>query len=291
VVLVHGANNPAVLRLGRKKIYYFGRTEAYLRKLGLRLLVPVVNPFGSIEERALDLERQILEAIPEGKFNIVAHSMGGLDARYLASRRPIGARITSITTVATPHHGAWYADFAEKWVFRRQGLNKLANLFGMRMDQMPALRVRHVEGEFNAQTPDNPNVAYYSYGTATSMWKSPPFFWGMNFITKIMEKRAVRQIGVGAPMPVGVRSGKAEVRISQGTADTVVETASMPPATWVVKKWAGRNDGVVSLSSSVWGTYLGTIKSHHWGPMGLLTRMKEHKFWEQVIRKMIELGF
>jgi hypothetical protein len=217
--------------------------------------------------------------------------MGGLDARYLASAGTLRDRIASITTISTPHHGAWYADFAERWIFRYQGLNKLGGLFGMRFEQMPVLRVRFVEGEFNKRVQDNPKVAYFSYGTATSMWKSPPFFWGMNFITRLMEQRAANKVGVGAPMPIGVRSGSGEVRIDQATADVVSETGPLPPANWVVKKWAGRNDGVVSLSSSVWGTYLGTINTHHWGPMGLVTTFKEHKFWEQVMRKLAAQGF
>ena len=59
----------------------------------------------------------------------------------------------------------------------------------------------------------------------------------------------------------------------------------------MIPKWAGRNDGVVSLSSSVWGTYKGTLKTHHWGPMGWLTRFPEEKFWEEVVRRVAQDGF
>lgn len=307
IVLVHGANTPKVTRLGKIELKYFSKAEAHLRSLNLRLLVPEVNPFGTIEERAMQLKAQIEAAIPEGKFNLVGHSMGGLDARYLASRDPIGERIASITTVSTPHHGAWYADFAKKWVFERQGLNKAASLIGMRFDQIPALTVEHVSGEFNAATPDNPNVSYFSYGTATSPWRSPLFYWAMNLITRISEQRAMRRQGHGgrprAPgssswgerlpkeVPAGVRSRHGAVHFDPTAQVAMAEVSARQPADWVVPKWAGRNDGVVSLSSSVWGTYKGTLKTHHWGPMGWLSFFKEEKFWEEVVRRLAQDGF
>jgi triacylglycerol lipase len=291
IVLVHGANNPKVTKLGKLELHYFARTEAHLRSLNLRLLVPEVNPFGSIEERAMELKAQIEAAIPEGKFNILGHSMGGLDARYLASRDPIGERIASITTVSTPHYGSWYADFAKKWVFERQGLNKLGGL------------VEHMAGEFNAATPDNPNVSYFSYGTATSPWRSPLFYWGMNLISRISEQRAARRrAGPGAPgssrwaslpeeVPAGVRSRHGAVRFAPSARVAMAEVSSKTPADWVIPKWAGRNDGVVSLSSSVWGTYKGTVKTHHWGPMGWVSFFPEQKFWEEVVRRLAADGF
>lgn len=291
VVLVHGANTPKDLRLGKLRFRYFSHTEAHLRSLDLRLLVPEVNPFGSIEERAGQLEAQIQKAIPEGKFNIVAHSMGGLDARYLASRSSLKDRIASITTVATPHHGAWYADFAKRWVFERQGLNKLGGLFGLRFDQIPALTVEHMEGTFNPATPDNPDVAYFSYGTAAPIWKSPPHFWGMNLITRLMELRAVRSARLRGAVPLGVRSKAGEVRLDPGAPATLARAAQGADAGWVVPEWAGRNDGVVSLSSSVWGTYLGTIPGHHWSPMGWVSFVKEYKVWEAILRRLQTQGF
>src|SRR6185295_14036690 len=44
-----------------------------------------------------------------GKVNLIGHSEGGLDARYVLAVRP--DLIASLTTVATPHLGADLADF------------------------------------------------------------------------------------------------------------------------------------------------------------------------------------
>lgn len=46
------------------------------------------------------------------KVNIIAHSMGGLDARYLAATLGYAPKIASITTISTPHGGSNVADVA-----------------------------------------------------------------------------------------------------------------------------------------------------------------------------------
>ncbi len=38
--------------------------------------------------------------------NIVAHSKGGLDARYMISHLDMGGAVASLTTIATPHRGS-----------------------------------------------------------------------------------------------------------------------------------------------------------------------------------------
>lgn len=296
VVLCHGANTPKLTKLGPIKIPYFTGTEKHLRRLNLRLLVPSVDPFGSIADRAAQLEAQIREAIPEGKFNLVGHSMGGLDARYLATHSSLKDRIASITTVSTPHHGSWYADFAEKWLLEKQGLRKVIELLGLHMDQIPDLMVRHMEGEFNPSTPDNPDVKYFSYGTYSNPFASPPFYWGMNFIMRIKEQRAHararrRTAAYGKTMPIGMRSKSGEVVVSKDAHRMMAAAGLGQHHDWIVPKWAGKNDGVVSLSSAVWGQYMGTIKAHHWGPMGWITRMKNHLLWEDIIRRLAAQGF
>src|SRR5207249_8887306 len=42
--------------------------------------------------------------------NIVAHSMGGLDARYAISQLGLGGRVASLITIGTPHLGTPLAD-------------------------------------------------------------------------------------------------------------------------------------------------------------------------------------
>jgi triacylglycerol lipase len=74
--------------------------------------VPVV---GSIELRARALAAEIMGfRFPEAdaRIHIIAHSMGGLDARYALHRDVLGltARVASLSTIATPHRGSPIAD-------------------------------------------------------------------------------------------------------------------------------------------------------------------------------------
>lgn len=103
-------------------IVYFNGVADFLASSfpGLHVLTTQVAPDGTIEVRGTQLGRQILQALqPGGVFNsdepvhIIAHSMGGLDARFLLSPdNPdnMADRIASLTTIATPHKGTPIAD-------------------------------------------------------------------------------------------------------------------------------------------------------------------------------------
>ena len=75
---------------------------------------PEVPVAGTVQQRAQTLADQIAARFPQGEVDIVAHSMGGLDARYLLSHNLLGladpGRVVSLSTIATPHHGSPVAD-------------------------------------------------------------------------------------------------------------------------------------------------------------------------------------
>lgn len=80
-------------------------------------LFPVVPATASIEERARRMGSLITEALRSGtlndqqKIHIVAHSMGGLDARVLiATNANLRGATRSLTTIGTPHQGSPVAD-------------------------------------------------------------------------------------------------------------------------------------------------------------------------------------
>jgi len=69
--------------------------------------------FQSPEVRAGFLAQVVDRALADtgaAKVNIVAHSMGGLDARVLANRPDMAGKIASITSISTPHRGSLIAD-------------------------------------------------------------------------------------------------------------------------------------------------------------------------------------
>ena len=83
----------------------------YFRDLPQRYpdaLFAKVSVLGSIEERAGELAAAIAAKFPTGDIHIIAHSMGGLDSRYLLAKNlnSLASRVASLSTVATPHWGS-----------------------------------------------------------------------------------------------------------------------------------------------------------------------------------------
>jgi triacylglycerol lipase len=77
-------------------------------------LFPPVPPLADIRTRAGQLASEINGAFPKGPIHVVAHSMAGLDARYLLSKNLLGlanpGRIISLSMLSTPNLGSPVAD-------------------------------------------------------------------------------------------------------------------------------------------------------------------------------------
>lgn len=147
-----------------------------LRKRGLAAYAPNVTPYQTIEVRAqqwAEAFAQLTEKHPHHKFHVIAHSMGGLDARYLISRLEGAAYIQSLTTIASPHHGSFLATYSlnqPKWL-REPMLSVMNSLGNKAFEHAPSnvaealeqLTPDFVVQHFNPNTPDHPDVAYYSF--------------------------------------------------------------------------------------------------------------------------------
>lgn len=91
--------------------YWFLIPEA-LRDGGATVFVTQVSQFNSTEargEQLIDQIEQIVAITGKPKVNLIGHSHGGLDVRYVAAVRP--DLVASVSTVASPHKGAELADF------------------------------------------------------------------------------------------------------------------------------------------------------------------------------------
>jgi len=173
IVLVHGF-------LGfREKfgIEYFRGIAEHLTAKGYKVIAPILDPTRGIEYRGGQLRVQINAALANGsldaaqKTHIFAHSMGGLDSRWMlspANPSRIQAPIRSLTTISTPHRGSPIADLVdapEKFapfghpdpdLFQ----SALAAL-GISLDGLRNLTTASCK-QFNATYTDNPAVAYFS---------------------------------------------------------------------------------------------------------------------------------
>lgn len=99
-------------------LHYFKGVRTMLQRHGFVVYHASVSWGANVTRRAADLRQQILkvlEATGAAKVNLIAHSMGGLDARHLLfndrHQGRIHERVASLTTIATPHAGTPFADW------------------------------------------------------------------------------------------------------------------------------------------------------------------------------------
>jgi triacylglycerol lipase len=205
-----------------------------------------VDPFNSSDVRAGQLAAIVDDVIEETgacKVNIIAHSQGGLDSRYLISSLQYGDKIAALVTVATPHRGTaladlalgltggWTADIANSiagWV-KGKSINDpdLRAAFGTLAEANSAA--------FNAENPDDPNVSYYSIAgrslLATAKSACANSYWG--------------------------NSSHVDIADAMYAASGTYLFGSILPWNWKA------NDGVVTVESARWGHFLGCVPADH----------------------------
>ncbi len=217
---------------------YWRGVEDALRDHGATIITAKVPPLGSIENRAGILSEHIAKSIEKlkgkkvhdvynvnhkeeandipnsengptskiekediVKVNLIAHSMGGLDCRYLISNlKPKNVEIASLTTIGTPHRGSPMADYVYD-ILKKTGVPENAIPEGLKELTTSSMKI------FNEKVLDREGIQYFSYGS-----KFVPNWYNVFKIS------------------------------------------------WnVVYGIEGDNDGMVSVTSSKWGKYLGTL--------------------------------
>jgi triacylglycerol lipase len=140
----------------------FSPLREFLNGRGFRVLYPQVPPTSGVVERAASLREQILRWTDE-PVNVIAHSMGGLDARYMITHLGMAERVRSLTTVSTPHRGTYLAEWFRDNFRHRVPLLLALEALGVNVDGFRDC-VPAACAVLNAQTPDMPGVTYFSYG-------------------------------------------------------------------------------------------------------------------------------
>ena len=178
---------------------YFYGVESSLTSSGAKVFITHVPQFSSSEARGEALLAQVEHIVAvsgKAKVNLIGHSHGGLDARYVASVRP--DLVASVTSVGTPHKGAELATFLRNNVksggFSELVLSTLAGSLGTLLgllsghtDQQNALAAldslsKTGSATFNAKYPAGlptttcgqgaasaNGVRYYSWGGTSSL--------------------------------------------------------------------------------------------------------------------------
>ena len=236
IVLHHGF-------LGFDRVFrvdYFYQVSETLKHRGFDVYTTRVSPVATIARRAEQLKEQIdmiLRTTGSRKVNIVAHSMGGLDARYLVSVLGYGDRVASITTLGTPHRGSRLADlvlgtsgetaklvmktFAAVWNVSGDEADGEVDIRGALHD----ISIQFMTNEFNRFALDHPDVYYQSFAGETSL-------------------------------------------TGFGSRDRVDAPLHLTYA--LLKLTDGVNDGLVTRASAEWGDFRGTLPADHINLVGHL---------------------
>jgi triacylglycerol lipase len=171
IVLVHGVLGFDELKFGKWTFaqYFPGIVQA-LRKPGNRVLVARLSPTRGVKDRATQLKAFIRRNADGEPVHILAHSMGGLDSRYMISRLGMAPHVLSLTTIGTPHRGTTFADWGIHYLERLlQPLFELFSLPGQAFYDLTTASCRR----FNEEVPDAPGVRYYSVaGRHEQNWRS-----------------------------------------------------------------------------------------------------------------------
>ena len=210
----------------------------------------------SVANRAASLGRQIESILADSgalKVHIIAHSMGGLDARYLASRiqDPFGTeslfatRIASISTMSTPHRGSNLADIAfgltRTFDPDRKATGLLLNL--SESDNLHTALHDLTEKQaptFNENTPDQDGVYYQSWAGLSNTLG----------IVRVND-RTVCEMGLKAKLWFPLKRDRLR-NLFVGTAPFLRGPLALIP-----------HDGVVTVRSSKWGEFRGCIPADH----------------------------
>lgn len=220
-------------------------------------------PFAPVRVRTNYLARRVKAVLDEtgaAKIHIIAHSMGGLDARYLVCHGitqdgsdlsgldlDYSQVVASITTVSTPHFGAYAADLMLAIDPPENLLNAMAGVFGNLFSDVasdPDVRGALVDlseqnaPDFNAACPDHPDVRYLSYAGVSSVL-------GIN--SQEDRERTLCETSLRHP----------------GTAAKTHTLLDVPAAVAAHGIELRPNDGLVTVESARWGEFLGCIPADH----------------------------
>lgn len=169
IILVHGIG-------AKDSNFFWGRIPKKLETIGLKVFLGNTDSWGSIENNAISLSKTVdyvLNLCQCDKVNIIAHSKGGLDSRFLISSLNYADKIASLTTISTPHYGSEIIDyiFKKKSIYNpisRKIVNLVVKLYGDKSPEpykiVAELTTKSMI-DFNLRNLNNEKVYYSSYYT------------------------------------------------------------------------------------------------------------------------------
>lgn len=280
IVLAHGFDASK----DQANRWSFYKVEQDLKDAGYVVVGAQVSPYQPVPVRAQELVTYVEQAMDacaarEGcdasKVHIIAHSMGGLDSRYVISKltckgAPCGDHVASLTTISTPHHGSAIADKLVSALglatpSELSLVNDLASKWGLTFTD-PKLAAADVKGAlfsiseqgvkaFNQDVKPYPGVVYKAYA-------------GLSYVgSKVID----------APLqnprdPDGKVACEGKF-VLPATQHDIMDTSLVAAAAFVAHGTAlDPNDGMVTVESaklpSGHGEFMGCIPADHLDEVG-----------------------
>jgi triacylglycerol lipase len=174
VVLLHGLLGFDELVLGPTRVAYFRGLTERLRRVGADVHRPRVSRTAAIAARGAQLAARI-EALPAKRVNVIAHSMGGLDARWAIARLGLSERVASLVTIGTPHRGSPLADLGAG-LGEKLGVRRVLDGLGMDVAAFQDLTTTRMAA-FNRKVRDARGVWYASVVAHADGWSTSPLLW------------------------------------------------------------------------------------------------------------------
>jgi triacylglycerol lipase len=267
ILLMHGfAGTDAYL----PQMNYFYNVVDHLAAFGFLSWAPAVDAFNSVESRSVQWQAKLDELESFGlarRFNLVAHSQGGLDSRFLIGVL-LDPRPVALITLSTPHRGTAVADlltgvldpagFAGSLVDGVfDTLSRYLGFGGTDLSEQLNDLSRTSMSLFNSYVRDVPGVYYASW--------------------------AGRSCG---PLDHGCQDAwRGE------TCEPFLQ-----PTFELLSLEQGPNDGMVAVESAIWGEFMGEFPGDHFDEVGQVadtnnTAWNHLEWYLGEARRLASLGF
>jgi triacylglycerol lipase len=274
IVLVHGLSGTD--RYANVLDYWYGIASdleshgAHVYVVNLSGFQADLGPNGR-GEQLLAFVEHVLAATGARKVNLIGHSQGGLDARYVAAVAP--QRVASVTTIGTPHRGSEFADYVagvlakDPTGWAQPLIAKFAGLLGIlfssdlntNQDAVSALAALTSSGaaQFNEIVP---SAGLGAPGACQTGAPTETVNGNLHYLYSWTGSAIVPSWSA-----IGMQSA------SDGSVSGVLDTANaFDPSTLtlrgtgaiMINRNSGSNDGLVSVCSALFGRVLST--SYHW---------------------------
>ncbi len=267
IVLVHGFSG----WMDVAGVEYFYGIPEDLRAAGADVTAPNLPPYDSSGERALVLARvvdNVLARTHKKKVHLIAHSQGGVDSRVLITDLGYADRVASLHTISTPHRGTAAADVAA--IGGGTVLNPAGQLIGWLLGEL--------EGS------PNPGADWYDDGYLENGYRPD-----LQAAIRNLQPKTMEAFNASHPDPAGVPifsvAGVSNLlSINQSECEgglwdfpnrvDIIDPLFAATGLYLSNSDGGwvldptPNDGLVTVASSRWGTFLGCFAADHLDEIG-----------------------